>query len=409
MLPKQRDPRIGTSTDLLQVIYSRSCESGLRERRLALKPANASATRLSRRVENGDSSVALNSPQRSLRRALALGLLLVAMAVPATSPASADPIALPNSSSEAVAKLVELARYSEQLNEAMHNAQIDLANKIAVQKAAEAKQADDQRALDAAHDSVARYQPLIDRAALAGYQGALTYRLSAIFTSDSPQQLLDQMSAIDLISNKTRKQVGELNDAIVGLAAMEKGSRTSADAARAAAAQAQFVSTDLQQTQTELKAAIAAVTAAWAQLSPGEQSSLSGAALPPGFDMSILLEGLGTDAGARAVQAALTKLGSPYEWGATGPTSFDCSGLVVWAYSQVGKVLPRSSYAQMEGGIPVPLDQMQPGDVVGFYEDAHHVGIYVGNGMLLHAPMFGVPVSVVPLDRGGPIYGVRRY
>ena len=347
--------------------------------------------------------------KRSLGRALAVGLLSVAMAGTPALPAAADPAMLPDSSSEAVQKLVELARYSEQVTEALKDAQIDLDNKIAVQQAAEAKQADHQRALDAVQDSVARYQPLIDQVALAGYQGALTYRLSAIFTSDSPQQLLAQMSAIDLISNKTRIQVAELKNAIVGLAAVEEDSRASADAARAAAVQAQFVRTDLQQTQSELKSAIAAVTAAWAQLSPGEQAGLSGAALPPGFDMSIILEALGTDAGASAVQAALTRVGSPYEWGATGPTTFDCSGLVVWAYSQVGKAVPRSSYAQMEGGIPVPRDKMQPGDVVGFYEDAHHVGIYLGHGMLLHAPMFGVPVSVVPLDRGGPFYGARRY
>ncbi|WP_131810221.1 NlpC/P60 family protein, partial [Mycolicibacterium mucogenicum] len=145
--------------------------------------------------------------------------------------------------------------------------------------------------------------------------------------------------------------------------------------------------------------------------------------LPPGQDPSINaagpnppVEGLpapsdnggGTAAGAIAVQAALTRIGDPYVWGAAGPGQFDCSGLVMWAFQQAGISLPHSSYAQAAGGQAVSRDQMQPGDVVSYYSDASHVGIYIGDGMMVHASTFGVPVRVAPVDNA-PIYNVRRY
>ncbi|NBQ44035.1 MAG: NlpC/P60 family protein, partial [Mycobacteriaceae bacterium] len=118
--------------------------------------------------------------------------------------------------------------------------------------------------------------------------------------------------------------------------------------------------------------------------------------------------GLGSSAGATAVQAALTRLGSPYSWGGSGPGAFDCSGLVMWSFQQAGINLPHSSQALASGGQPVSLDQMQPGDIIAYYSDASHVGMYVGDGMMVHASTYGIPVAVVPVNNA-PIYNVRRY
>jgi cell wall-associated NlpC family hydrolase len=109
------------------------------------------------------------------------------------------------------------------------------------------------------------------------------------------------------------------------------------------------------------------------------------------------------------VQAALTRVGSPYSWGGSGPNAFDCSGLVMWAFQHAGISLPHSSQALAAGGTPVARDQLQPGDVVNFYSDASHTGIYVGDGMVVHASTYGQPVKVVPLDGAGPFYNARRY
>lgn len=116
----------------------------------------------------------------------------------------------------------------------------------------------------------------------------------------------------------------------------------------------------------------------------------------------------GSATGAIAVRAALTRLGDPYVWAAAGPHAFDCSGLVVWSFQQAGVDLPHSSQLLAGGGEPVSLRQMQPGDVITYYSDASHVGLYVGNGKMVHASTYGVPVAVVPVDNA-PIHNVRRY
>lgn len=109
-----------------------------------------------------------------------------------------------------------------------------------------------------------------------------------------------------------------------------------------------------------------------------------------------------------AVAAALGKLGSPYGWGATGPNEFDCSGLMLWAYQQMGKTIPRTSQAQLSGGQSVTRDQLQPGDIVAYYPGATHVGMYIGDGQLVHASDYGIPVQVVPVD-SMPMVGAARY
>lgn len=123
---------------------------------------------------------------------------------------------------------------------------------------------------------------------------------------------------------------------------------------------------------------------------------------------SVARPGAGSRAGAMAVRAALTRLGDPYVWAAAGPHAFDCSGLVVWSFEQAGLALPHSSQLLSAGGQPVALKQMQPGDVITYYSDASHVGLYVGNGKIVHASTEGVPVAVVPVDNA-PIHNVRRY
>ncbi|WP_406093554.1 NlpC/P60 family protein [Kitasatospora purpeofusca] len=97
---------------------------------------------------------------------------------------------------------------------------------------------------------------------------------------------------------------------------------------------------------------------------------------------------------AAAIAAAESKLGAPYVYGATGPNSFDCSGLTGWAYAQAGVSLPRTSQDQANAGTRIGSDisQAQPGDLVIFYGDRHHVGIYVGGGQVIHAPKPGASV-----------------
>ncbi|MER5889370.1 C40 family peptidase [Streptomyces sp. NPDC001941] len=111
-------------------------------------------------------------------------------------------------------------------------------------------------------------------------------------------------------------------------------------------------------------------------------------------------------AAAVAVDVALAQRGKPYVWGATGPGSFDCSGLTQYAYRRAGIRLPRVTWDQLRAGRRVGLDSIRPGDLV-FYRGAAHVGLYVGDGRIVHAPHPGAPVRTADL-RVMPVYAVVR-
>ncbi len=96
------------------------------------------------------------------------------------------------------------------------------------------------------------------------------------------------------------------------------------------------------------------------------------------------------------VGVAMQFLGTPYVWGGAAPGGFDCSGLVMYAFAQVGVSLPHSSYAQWGYGVPVSKDQLQPGDIV-FFDGLGHVGLYIGGGQFIHAPHTGDVVKISSL------------
>ncbi|NEB12721.1 hypothetical protein G3I32_28450 [Streptomyces coelicoflavus] len=130
-------------------------------------------------------------------------------------------------------------------------------------------------------------------------------------------------------------------------------------------------------------------------------------------ERQVLTGGKSTPASGRAgaaFAAAQGKIGTPYVYGATGPSSFDCSGLTSWAYAQAGVGIPRTSQAQANYGTRISsTSQLQVGDLVFFFSDLHHVGLYAGNGQVLHAPRTGTNVRYESMSTiGGPfMFGVR--
>jgi len=99
-----------------------------------------------------------------------------------------------------------------------------------------------------------------------------------------------------------------------------------------------------------------------------------------------------------AVRAALSRLGSPYVWGATGPDRFDCSGLTQWSYARAGIHLDRTTYQQIYNGIAIPRAQVRPGDLV--FPSAGHVQMAIGNNLVVEAPHAGATVRISPLGTG---------
>ncbi|MFJ9902164.1 NlpC/P60 family protein [Streptomyces sp. NPDC101152] len=104
---------------------------------------------------------------------------------------------------------------------------------------------------------------------------------------------------------------------------------------------------------------------------------------------------------AKALAFARAQIGKPYVWGATGPGSYDCSGLTQAAWRAAGVSLPRTTYDQVNAGTTVSLADARPGDLIFFYDDISHVGVYIGNGMMIHAPKPGAYVREESVYYGG--------
>jgi peptidoglycan DL-endopeptidase CwlO len=349
----------------------------------------------------------------------------VALSGVAVSDALADP------ANDAMAKLSELSRQAEQTTEAMHSAQIDLNKKLAAQRTADQKHTDDLAAADAAKSRLATFQAGIDKFAAAMYMGGRTDGMNAIFTAESPQQLIGKLAVQRVMGTAMRAQMADYRATREQAAQAEKASAKSAADAKTATEQAAAVRASLQSKQSKLQLQIAIVKSQYLALSPNQRTELAapgpvpppaveaaGApapdALPPGGGQPGgpgpgFAPGPGSGQGAIAVQAALTQVGQPYSWGGAAPGGFDCSGLVMWAFQQAGIALPHSSQALARGGQPVSLSDLQPGDVLTFYSDASHAGIYIGDGLMIHSSTYGVPVRVVPMTSSGPIYDARRY
>jgi peptidoglycan DL-endopeptidase CwlO len=334
---------------------------------------------------------------------------------------------------DAMAKLNELSRQAEQTTEAMHSAQLDLNQKLAAQQAADKKHTDDQAAVQAAQDHLGTFQTAVNKLAAATYMGGRVDGLDAMLTADSPQQLIDNMAVQRVMARQMSTQMASFRAAGAQAVQAEEASARSAAEAKSAADQAAAVRASLQSKQSQLQVQIAVVKSQYVSLSPGQRTALAepgpvpadvpapdapppgapaDAPPPPGGFPGFFPAPPPGGSGDRAtvVQAALTQVGSSYVWGGAAPGGFDCSGLVMWAFQQgAGVALPHSSQALAQGGQPVALSDLQPGDVLTFYSDASHAGLYVGDGMMIHSSTYGVPVRVVPMNSSGPIFDARRY
>ncbi|HYR16731.1 MAG TPA: peptidoglycan hydrolase RipC [Mycobacterium sp.] len=336
---------------------------------------------------------------------------------------------------DALAKLNELSRQAEQTTEAMHSAQLDLNNKLAVQQAADAKHTADAAAVESTKSQLATFQSSVDKLAAAQYMGGRTDGMDAMLTATSPQGLIDQLAVQRVMAAEMSAQMKSYRDIGQQAALAEDASANSAAEAKTAAEQAAAVRADLQSKQSRLQLQIAVVKGQYLALTPNQREALAAMppppappapdALPPADDPGVLaappggippgdmappggVQGGGAPEAAAVIQAALSRIGSPYSWGGSGPNAFDCSGLVMWSFQQAGIALPHSSQALAQGGQPVAQDQMQPGDLVTYYSDASHVAIYIGDGMMVHASTYGTPVRVAPVDNA-PIFNIRRY
>jgi cell wall-associated NlpC family hydrolase len=271
-----------------------------------------------------------------------------------------------------------------------------------------------ERSLNELRDEAARKTQQLNTArnalgslAAAQYRsGTVAPELQLILSSD-PKQYLDDAAMAERAGDRTavavsgvQKQLGELDR----LHTTADGKLTELRAQQST----------LRKQKSDIQSKITSAEALLAQLTAPERAAYEQPDAAPAdtrasrsADAPRAPIAAPTERAAAAVSFAYSALGKPYVWGATGPSSFDCSGLTQAAWRSAGVQLPRTTYTQINVGSRVPRSQLAPGDLVFFYSGISHVGLYIGGGQMIHAPHPGAPVRIAPIDQM-PFAGAAR-
>ena len=226
-------------------------------------------------------------------------------------------------------------------------------------------------------------QTAVSRLAAASYENAGYDPTLEILTASNADQFLDQSSIMQQLDQENGTRVSQLRAA---QAADKRANQT-----------AQQQITNVTALESALNAKTKAIQAEIDKINSSTMTQAMAIFDKTGQYPDIAIPG-GSSVGAVALRAALTRRGDPYIWGAAGPGEFDCSGLVMWAYEQEGITLDHYTGDQWNEGEHISRSQLEPGDLVFFYADISHVGLYIGNGLMVDAPSFGQDVMVQPID-----------
>lgn len=314
---------------------------------------------------------------------LASAAVLVGVALPsgigAASTAGSSP-----SLKTLMAEAAKLSNQIDGLSEQYDGLRIQLNEARSEEKIARQTALRDQRALSAGKLAVGQI-------AAEGYlTGGVDPSLELLQSSD-PQAFLDRASIMLQLEHENGTQVNLL-------AAAEEAAQRAELTATQQAAQADSLSAAMSKKVAEIQA---------------KQNVLNSAAFKQAvaiFQRTGTYPDIkvpGNSIGVQALRWALTRQGDPYVWGAAGPGQFDCSGLVMWAYAHVGISLEHYTGDQWNEGVHISRSQLEPGDLVFFFPDIGHVGMYVGNGLMIDAPTYGQPVQVQPVFWSAFVGAVR--
>jgi cell wall-associated NlpC family hydrolase len=319
----------------------------------------------------------------------------------AASTPSPAPAPAPTDAAGAAEQLRQVQHEAEALTEQWHAAQDDVTARRTELDALRDAIDPARAAAEVARGDEEHYREQVDTVALSTFESGRLDAFNALLASETPDDYLDQMSALEMIAADHSLELDKLIGAV-------DHARRAQDDADAAAARAQTAADEAARAEQELAARkrdadrrTDEAEALLRRLSPRALEDYLG----PDVDAPTLPSGSG--AGVRALRLAAAQLGKSYRWGAAGPRNFDCSGLTSFSFRQAGITLPRSSSQQARVGRPVAFGDLQPGDLVFFHKPVSHVGIYAGGGKMIHAPQTGDVVRYQTVNRS-TFSGARR-
>ncbi|NGY60030.1 glycoside hydrolase [Lentzea sp. NEAU-D13] len=319
--------------------------------------------------------------RRTVRGALVATAAVVAAALP-TAPATAQP-----SAADALKKYNELSEQASKLNQDHLKAQGDLAAKQGELDKAKGDLAVAQKAEESLRGQV-------DLLTEATNSGARFSQISALLVSDSQQDFLNRMSAINILAADNAEALQKLQDAV-----------NAADNATKTANEATEVSkkllAEIDAKKAELDKQLADAKAQYNSLSASVRKQLANSG-----DMSNISVPAGT--AGKALEFALAQRGKDYVYGSNGPDTWDCSSLIQKAYAYAGVSIGRTSYAQAAAGRQVSVSEIKAGDIIVYYSSQSHVAMAVDGIRAVHASTEGVPVKIADIQSIGPISVVRR-
>jgi cell wall-associated NlpC family hydrolase len=321
-----------------------------------------------------------------------------AAAVPEPAPAAERPVA------ELLTDLQRLYRQAEQATETYNATDEKLRKQRAEVTRLDARLARARLSLHAGRGAAGRlarqqYQSSTD---ISPYVRLLLAR--------DPQHALDQSHVIGQLARDRAETVGRLTGTERKADELARKARKALDRQLSLAAQQKKQRDEVRRRLDEVEDLLASLSPEQlTALAEFEQQGIARAQreimAAPGAPAATSAEP--SRAGDRALRHAVQQIGKPYEWGAEGPDTYDCSGLTSQAWAKAGVPIPRTSQEQWAQLDRIPLSDLRPGDLVIYHPDATHVALYLGEGLIVHAPRTGETVSVAPLA-SLPVLGAVR-
>jgi cell wall-associated NlpC family hydrolase len=347
---------------------------------------------------------------RGVAQAIRAGLLSLSavvagalLTIPGSLPAAADPAL---TVAEAKAQIEQLQTDSAAIDQDYVGVQEQI-------NQAKAKLALKHSDVQLQAERVTKLKAQVGQVALAQFQNRNLDTAAQLFVTKDTEGFLSQISTVEKVNENQNSVLQDYQQEQASLADLEHSTQTDLAALSEQEKELNKLRASSDAKLAEAKAVLAKLTSAEQDRLAAEQKKADAQALVAGDTSNPTSNDppatTGTGRGAKALAFARAQLGKPYRFGASGPNAYDCSGLTGAAWRAAGVTLPRTSYQQFHAGRYVAKSDLQPGDLVFFYSSTRpsHVALYVGNGMVIHAPHPGASVRYIKM-KYMPYSGARR-